>query len=159
MKIIKSKTTQIKSYIYFFRRNYAVLPFWTFVIFFFFTMSVSKIVDLSRGCPEGSLFNSYYIEVYRRALLHFLDCSTLPSILTLYSWALSKAASSTIFWVFGMTRPGIERQSPGPLTSTLLIRPIPRSYNVLADIQTYFCLCWFVENVLLCVSFISFAFQ
>ena len=27
---------------------------------------------------------------------------------------LSKEASSTIFWVFGMTRPGIEPMSPGP---------------------------------------------
>ena len=32
------------------------------------------------------------------------------------------AASSTIFWVFGMTRPGIEPRSPGPLANTLLIR-------------------------------------
>ena len=28
--------------------------------------------------------------------------------------------SSTIFWVLGMTRPGIEPQSPGPLGNTLL---------------------------------------
>ena len=33
---------------------------------------------------------------------------------------LSKEASSTIFWVFGMTRPGIEPRSPGPLANTLL---------------------------------------
>ena len=32
---------------------------------------------------------------------------------------LSKEASSTIFWVFGMTRPGIEPRSPGPLANTL----------------------------------------
>ena len=31
------------------------------------------------------------------------------------------AASSTIFWVFGMTWPGIEPQSPGSLANTLLI--------------------------------------
>ena len=30
---------------------------------------------------------------------------------------LSKAASSTIFWVFGMTRPEIEPHSPGPLAT------------------------------------------
>ena len=36
---------------------------------------------------------------------------------------LSKAAPSTIFWVFGMTRPGIESKSPGLLANTLLIRP------------------------------------
>ena len=33
---------------------------------------------------------------------------------------LSKAASSTIFWVFGMTWPGIEPQSAGPLAKTEL---------------------------------------
>ena len=39
---------------------------------------------------------------------------------------LSKAASSTIFWVFGMTRPRIEPWSPGSLANTLLIRPMTR---------------------------------
>ena len=28
-------------------------------------------------------------------------------------------ASSTIFWVFGMTLPGIEPPSPGPMVNTL----------------------------------------
>ena len=37
---------------------------------------------------------------------------------------LSKEASSTIFWVFGMTRPGIEPRSPGPLANTLTPRPM-----------------------------------
>ena len=41
---------------------------------------------------------------------------------------LSEAASSTIFWVFGMTRPGIEPRSPGPLANTLLIRLMARYY-------------------------------
>ena len=35
---------------------------------------------------------------------------------------LSKVPSSTIFWVFGMTRPGIEPWSPGPLANTLPTR-------------------------------------
>ena len=39
---------------------------------------------------------------------------------------LSKATSSTIFWVFGMTWPRIEPRSPGPLANTLLIRPMVR---------------------------------
>ena len=47
-------------------------------------------------------------------------------ILTLMCWVLSKVASSTIFWVFGMTWPGIEPQSSGPLADTLLIRPMAR---------------------------------
>ena len=33
-------------------------------------------------------------------------------------------ASSTIFCVFVMTRPGIEPRSPEPLAKTLLIRPM-----------------------------------
>ena len=37
---------------------------------------------------------------------------------------LSKAASTTIFLVFGMTQPGIEPWSPRPLVNTLLNRPI-----------------------------------
>ena len=48
-----------------------------------------------------------------------MDCSTLPLIRTLYSWVLSKEVSSTIFKVFGITRPGIELRSPGPLANTL----------------------------------------
>ena len=34
-----------------------------------------------------------------------------------YTWGLSKVVSSTIFWVFGMTRPGIMPQSPRPLAT------------------------------------------
>ena len=43
---------------------------------------------------------------------------------------LSKAASSTIFWVFGMTWPGMEPWSPGPLANTLLIRPVAQCYKI-----------------------------
>ena len=51
-------------------------------------------------------------------LLHF----TLDS--TLYCWVLSMEASSTIFKVFGMMRPGIERMSPKSVANTLPTRPI-----------------------------------
>ena len=44
---------------------------------------ISKLSDLSRGWPEGSLFNSYYNKVLGRALLLSLDYFTLPLILTL----------------------------------------------------------------------------
>ena len=44
---------------------------------------VSKVGNLSRGWPEGSLLNSSYTKVYGRALLLSLDCFTLPLILTL----------------------------------------------------------------------------
>ena len=83
---------------------------------------VCKVGDLCRGRPEGSLFNSDYNEVIPLSL----DCSTLPLICTLYCWVLSKEVSSTIFKVFGMTQPGIEPRSPGPLANTLPTRPMNR---------------------------------
>ena len=43
----------------------------------------SKVDDLCRRWPEGSLFDCYYTKVYRIALLLSLDCSILPLILTL----------------------------------------------------------------------------
>ena len=61
-----------------------------------------------------------------RALLLSQDCSTLPLIRTLYCWVLSKEVSSIIFKVFGMTRPGIEPRSLGPLANTLPTRPMSR---------------------------------
>ncbi len=64
------------------------------------------------------------------ALLLSLDCSTLPLIRALYCWVLSKEASSTIFKVFGMTRPGIEPRSPGPLADTLPTRPMSHKKHV-----------------------------
>ena len=42
---------------------------------------------------------------------------------------LSKTASSSIFCVFSMTRPGIEPWSPGSLVNTLIIRPMKVSLN------------------------------
>ena len=43
-------------------------------------------------------------------------------IRTLYCLVLSKEVSSTIFKVFGMTRPGIEPRSPGSLAKSLSTR-------------------------------------
>ena len=86
----------------------------------------SKVGDRSRGRPEVSLFNSEYTEVSGRALLLSLDFSSLPLIHTLYCWVLSKEVSSTIFKVFGMTRPGIEPRSTGPLANTLPTNPMSR---------------------------------
>ena len=40
--------------------------------------------------------------------------------------SLSKAALSTIFWVFGITRPGIEPRFSGPLANILLFRSMAR---------------------------------
>ncbi len=46
---------------------------------------------------------------------------------------LSKAASNIIFWVFGMTQPGIEPRSPRPLANTLNIMPTPLKKLTLAE--------------------------
>ena len=43
----------------------------------------SKFGNLSRGWLEGSVFKRYYTEVYAKMLIHSLDFSTLPLILTL----------------------------------------------------------------------------
>ena len=45
---------------------------------------------------------------------------------TLQCWVLRKKISSIIFKVFGMTRPGIEPKSTGPLANTLSTRPMSR---------------------------------
>ena len=42
---------------------------------------------------------------------------------------LSNAAPSTIFWVFGMARPGIEPWSSEPLANTLLTGPLLQNWN------------------------------
>ena len=61
---------------------------------------------------------------------------------------LSKAASSTIFWVFGMTRLGSETWSLGPMANTLCIRPkawIRQAYT-------------YVLNVPICLNELIFLF-
>ena len=87
---------------------------------------LSKVGNRSRGQPEGSFFNSYNNEMQGRVLLLSLDCSTLPLIRTLYCRVLSKEVSNTIFKVFGMTQPGIEPWSPGPLVNILPTRPMSK---------------------------------
>ena len=59
-----------------------------------------------------------------RAQLLSQNFSTLPLIRTLYCRVFSKEVSSTIFKVFGMTRPGIEPRSPRSLANTLPTRPM-----------------------------------
>ena len=44
--------------------------------------------------------------------------------------SVKQGGISTIFWFFGMTRPGIEPQSPGPLANTLTTTPIDRKYSL-----------------------------
>ena len=53
-------------------------------------------------------------------LLHF----TLDTLLSVKQWGNQEP----FFWVFGITRPGIELQSPWPLAGTLPIRPMARIF-------------------------------
>ena len=76
------------------------------------------------GRSEGSLFDSYHTKVLRRVILLSLDCSAFSLIRIVYCWVLSKDISSTIFKVFGVTRPGIEPWSLGPLVNTLPSGPM-----------------------------------
>ena len=84
----------------------------------------SKVCDFSRGWPEGFLLIATTPR-YRGG-----DCSILrvspfyPWSSPYNGWVLEKAASSTIFRVFSMTRPGIEPSYPGHFANTLLIRPM-----------------------------------
>ena len=87
------------------------------------TPSWCIVGDLSRTWPKCSLFNSFYNEVRGRALLLSLVCSTLSLIRTLYCWELSKKIPITIFKIFGLTWPGTEPRSPGPLANTLPTGP------------------------------------
>ena len=80
---------------------------------------LSKVDDLSRGWPNSS----FWIATTRRCRG---GGHSFPWIAPLYLWSLpynavlSKVVSSTILWVFGMTRPRIKPHSPAPLASTLL---------------------------------------
>ena len=49
---------------------------------------------------------------------------------------LSKEVSRTIFWVFDMTRPGIETRSPGPLANTLTARLMDRAIGLMSRVFT-----------------------
>ena len=49
-----------------------------------------------------------------------MDCSTCPWSVS-YNAELSKEASSTIFWVFGITYPGIEPWSSGPWSISFVV--------------------------------------
>ena len=85
---------------------------WSLYTHWFFRLELSK-KRLLATVVECSLFNSYYT----KALLLFLDFTTLRLIRTLYCWVLSKEVSSTTLKVFGMTRSVIEPRSPGPLAN------------------------------------------
>ena len=103
----------------------------TAYIYIYMYVCVCVLAHCSWGWPEVSLFNSYYIEVYGKSLHLSQDWSTYP-------WSIPYNAMLTISWVFGMTRPGIELQSLGPLANALTILLI----NL--HIQLYICIYIFI---------------
>ena len=72
---------------------------------------------------------------YKGGCYSFPWIAPLPLIYTLYGWVLSKEVSSTIFKVFGMTRPGIEPSSTGLLANTLPTRPISQIIGLMGRFQ------------------------
>ena len=87
--------------------------------FTFQYIKLSRVSDRSRGQPEApfSIATTPRCrgERYSFTLMALLYPWYLP-----YNTVLSKAASSTIFWVFGMIWPGMEPWSPELLVNTLL---------------------------------------
>ena len=106
---------------------------------------LSKLATIVEGDPKAPFSRATTPRCRGGHYSFFLDCSTLPLIRTLQCWVLSKEASSTIFWIFGVTRPGIELRSPGPLANTLTARPM----SLYIYIYIYMCVCL---CVCLCVS-------
>ena len=93
-------------------------------------IQISKFGDHCRGWSEGSLFNSYYTLMWRRALHHSRDCSTWPLILYPMILSPKHGRIENYFWVFGMIRPRIEPRSPGQLVTTLLNSPVWTQVNI-----------------------------
>ena len=79
-----------------------------------------KLTTLVKDDPKTPFSIATTPRCKERALLHSLDCSTLLLICYLIV-LLSKVASSTIFWVFGMTRAVIKLKFFYKIESQVLI--------------------------------------
>ena len=79
---------------------------------YFMHNHVLTLVTLVEGDPKAPF--SIATKLQGKAQLLSLDYSTLPLIDMLKCWVLRQEASITIYWIFIMTRPGIEPRSPGP---------------------------------------------
>ena len=76
-----------------------------------------KLATKVEGDPKASFLIATIARGGRYSfpgLLHF----------TLIMLSVKQGSIKYHFWVFGMTRPGIEPRSPGPLTNTLTIMPV-----------------------------------
>ena len=85
-----------------------------------------KLVTVVEGDPKAPFSIATTQRCRGRRYSFTLDCSTLPLIRTIYCWVLSKEVSSTIFKVFGMTRPGL----PDHWRTRLPTRPILKEYFI-----------------------------
>ena len=86
-------------------------------IYIYIKVKLATVVEGYQNAP----FSIATTPRYRGGRYSFPWIAPLPLIHTLYCGVLSKEASSTIFWVFRMTRPGIEPRAPGPLANTLTV--------------------------------------
>ena len=75
---------------------------------------VVKLATVVEGNPKDPFSIAATLK-FKGGRYSFPWISPLPLIYTLYSWVLSKAVSSSIFKVIGMTLLRIEPWSPGPL--------------------------------------------
>ena len=75
-----------------------------------------KLATIDEG-DSKTLFSTATTPVCREGCYSFSWIAPLYSWSILYNTVLSKEESSTIFRVFGMTRPEIESRSPGPLAN------------------------------------------
>ena len=88
-KLIYEKSSTTPNIISFIRLSFSAYIL-SYSFHFLLHIYKSKVGDLSRGWPEGSLFNSYFTEVLGRALLHSQDCS-LHNCVTSNIWPLSSS--------------------------------------------------------------------
>ena len=93
-----------------------------------------KLVTLVEGDPKAP-FSIAITPRCRRGRYSFLWIAPLYSWYLPYNAELSKKVSSTIFWVFGMTRPGIEPWFPGSLVNTLLIKTNIKVVNLVTLVE------------------------
>ena len=103
--------TCVCSYLYIFIQS-------ELVCIYIYIYKKCKVGDLSGGDPKAPFSIATTIATPFSGLLYFtLDpYFIMPSI--------KQGGIKYHFWVFGMTRPGIEPQSPGPLVNILFIRSI-----------------------------------
>ena len=109
---------------------------------------IYKLATLVEDDPKAPFSKATALRCRRarysfHGLLHF----TLDTYFIMLSF--SKEVSSTIFWVFGMTRLGTEPRSPEPLANALSIGPMTYFVLLLKEIQF---LLWCVLCFAMCKS-------